>query len=65
MKECLKEIEGCDRKLSGLCAKLEQQVEPVREMQKVYQEKMSKFEEFLYQNISGYFAIINVIFQRW
>jgi len=54
MKECLKEIEGCDRRLFGIRTKLEEQVQPVREMQKVYQEKMSEFEDFLYKTVNRY-----------
>ena len=51
MKECLKEIERCGRQLSNMRVKLDQQVEPVREMQKVYQEKMTKVENFLYDSM--------------
>ena len=49
MKECLREIETCDRQLNGLRLKLNEQDGSVREMQKVYQEKMTKVEEILYQ----------------
>ena len=51
MNECLKEIESCGRRLTRLCRQLDEQDEPVNKLQKVYQEKMSDVESFLYKAI--------------